>query len=249
MFLDCSVSVVLPTYNEKDSIRRVVEAFQALGIVDEIIIVNNNADPETVAEIDRTTATRIDESIQGYGAACLRGLREAKGDLVALCEPDETFVERDLLKLLEYARDFDVVFGSRTMSELIWDNANMGWFLRVGNWAVAKLMELLFDAPSLSDVGCTFRVVTCDAARYTSENCSVVGSHFSPEMMIALIRQPGYKVVQIPVNYKNRAGESTITGNFWRAFRLGLRMIVLILQKRLRAQRQKAAGPSRRPVG
>lgn len=232
MFLDKTVSVVLPTYNERDSIGRVVEEFQALGLVDEVIVVNNNADPETVAEIDRTTAKRIDESIQGYGAACLRGLREAKGDLVALCEPDGTFIERDLLKLLEYARDFDVVLGSRTMSELIWDGANMGWFLRVGNWAVAKMMEMLFGASSLSDVGCTFRIVNRDAAKQVVERCKVTGSHFSPEMMITLIRSSQFKVIQIPVNYRAREGESTITGDLVRAARLGFVMIGLILRMR-----------------
>ena len=61
------------------------------------------------------------------------GWREARGDIIILAEPDGTFIGRDVLKLLAYADDFDMVCGTRTTRELIWDQANMGWFLRVGN--------------------------------------------------------------------------------------------------------------------
>jgi glycosyltransferase involved in cell wall biosynthesis len=49
-----SVSVVLPTYNEKDSIAGVIRGFENLGVVDEIVVVNNNAAPGTSDEVART---------------------------------------------------------------------------------------------------------------------------------------------------------------------------------------------------
>ena len=76
-----------------------------------------------------------------------------------LCEPDGTFDPSDLLKLLPFTTDADVVFGSRTVQTFIWDGANMDLFLRWGNWFVAKLIEVLFNTNYLSDVGCTFRVM------------------------------------------------------------------------------------------
>ena len=85
----------------------------------------------------------MQEPAQGYGHALRRGLREASGDLVILAEPDGTFVGRDVLKLLAYADDFDMVCGTRTTRELIWTQANMGWFLRVGNLVVAKFLQVL----------------------------------------------------------------------------------------------------------
>ena len=45
------------------------------------------------------------------------------------------------------------------MNDMIWDGANMGWFLRFGNWSVAKLLQILFNTCSLTDVGCTYRLV------------------------------------------------------------------------------------------
>ena len=57
-------------------------------------------------------------------------------------EPDATFLAHDIYKMLAYADDFEVVYGSRTVKELIWQGANMGLFLKWGNYAVAKLMEV-----------------------------------------------------------------------------------------------------------
>jgi glycosyltransferase involved in cell wall biosynthesis len=231
VFLGKSVALVLPTYNERDSIRAVIEEFTALGVVDDIIVINNNAAEGTSEQVATTVAREIHEPVQGYGAAILRGLRETDADLVAVCEPDATFVATDLFKLLEFSRDFDVVYGSRTMNDLIWDNANMGWFLRFGNWSVAKLMEVLYDTASLSDVGCTYRLMDRDAKDLVVKHCRVTGNFFGPEMMIATVKAR-LRIVQIPLNYRDRAGVSSVTGSKIRALRLGLRMIALIFEKR-----------------
>ena len=56
-----TVSVVLPTYNEKDSIRACINQFEATGYVDEIVVVNNNAAPGTSDEVATTSAREIHE--------------------------------------------------------------------------------------------------------------------------------------------------------------------------------------------
>ena len=101
-----------------------------------MVVVDNNSRDRTAEEAARDHRRGwCSETAQGYGHALRRGLREARGDLVILAEPDGTFVGRDVLKLLAYADDFDMVCGTRTTRELIWAQANMGWFLRVGNLA------------------------------------------------------------------------------------------------------------------
>jgi len=93
-------------------------------VVDEIIVVNNNAAPGTSAEVAATGVAReVLEPRQGYGAAIRRGFWEAAGDLILVAEPDGTFRGNDVLKLLAYADDFEVVYGSRTVKELIWKGA------------------------------------------------------------------------------------------------------------------------------
>src|SRR5512132_3859322 len=93
-----TVAVVLPTFRERNSIAAVVKGFEALGIVDDIVVVNNNAEPGTSAEVAATSAREIFESTQGYGSAIQRGLREVDADLICVCEPDATFNPEDLLK-------------------------------------------------------------------------------------------------------------------------------------------------------
>jgi glycosyltransferase involved in cell wall biosynthesis len=231
MWNDRSVSVVLPAYNEEEGIRRAIESFFDSGYVDEVVVVDNNSRDGTAAEASKTRARIVRETSQGYGAALTRGLKEAASDYIVLAEPDGTFVGKDVEKLLAYASDFDMVCGTRTTPELIWDEANMGWFLRLGNIIVAKMLELLFNTCSLSDCGCTLRLVRRDALHRFVDKLTVRGSHFLPEMMI-LARLSGLKIIEIPVNYKGRRGESKITGSWKGTFQTGLRMIGIILRYR-----------------
>jgi glycosyltransferase involved in cell wall biosynthesis len=234
MWNQLRVSVILPTYNEKDSIRAFIESLSRHEVVDEILVINNNATLGTSEEVAGTRAREVFEPVQGYGAAIQRGFDEATGDLIVVFEPDGTFQAHDIHKLVAYAEDFDVVYGSRTVKELIWHGANMGLFLKWGNYAVAKLMEFLFNTTSLTDVGCTVRCVRRQVLKEMRPFFTVKGSFFGPEMMLISIVQLK-KIIQIPVNYSRRIGHSSVTGNKWVAFRLGIRMILLILRYRLKS--------------
>jgi len=226
-----TVSVVLPTYNEMGSIREVVGAFEALGLVDEIIVVNNNAVYGTSAEVAATSAREVFEGVQGYGAAIRRGLAEASGDLVVLCEPDGTFDPADLLKLLPFTTDADVVLGSRTVQTFIWTGANMGLFLRWGNWFVAKVIEVLFGTNYLSDVGCTFRVMRRQVVEALVPRFRLTGSAFGLELLMRSV-VARHSFVQVPVRYRARVGQSAVTGDLRRSVTLGLEMIGLVLRFR-----------------
>nr|WP_202894315.1 glycosyltransferase family 2 protein [Kribbella italica] len=227
------MSVVLPTYNEKDSIADVIRRFDKLGVVDDILVINNNAAEGTSEEVASTNAREIIETKQGYGAAIRRGLREVDTDLVCVCEPDGTFNPEDLLKLLSFSAECDVVVGSRTVANFIWDGANMGWFLQFGNWAVAKMLEVLFNTASMSDVGCTFRVITREHVKTISDRATLDGSAFGLEMLLTSVVTRA-RMVQIPVNYHPRVGVSSVTGDFGKTVTLGLEMIRLILKTRLK---------------
>jgi glycosyltransferase involved in cell wall biosynthesis len=233
-----SVSVVLMTYAERDSIRGVIEGFVATGVVDEVLVVDNNAQEGTAEEVARTSARLVRESAQGYGHATRRGLSESKGDLVVLAEPDGTFRPEDILKLLVYSDECDVVFGTRTTREMIWAGANMAWFLRWGNWAVAKLMEFLFNTSHLSDVGCTYRLLRRELADRVAAEMTVGGSHAGAEIMLLTIAS-GARFVEVPVHYLPRVGRSSVTGSPVRAAAVGLQMIRLTLAFRRRVPRRR----------
>lgn len=226
-----TVSIVLPAYNEEQYIRPAVEDFFASGVVDEVIVVDNNSRDRTAEVAASTRARVVTEVKQGYGNALRRGLREATGDLVIMAEPDGTFIGRDVLKLLAYSEDFEMVCGTRTTRELIWTQANMGWFLRIGNWAIAKMVQFLYGGPSLSDCGCTLRLIRREALAKIQHDLTVGGSHFLPEMVILALKK-NLKIIEVPVNYRGRVGESKITGNLKGTLRTGLRMIGIIIKYR-----------------
>ena len=238
MWHDRTVSVVLMTYAEKDSIRGTIEGFFATGVVDEVLVVDNNAEPGTHEQVAKTAAREVHEPRQGYGFATRRGLAEATGDLIVLCEPDGTFMPDDIFKLLVYSDDCDVVFGTRTTRELLWQGANMGFCLKWGNWALAKVIEVLFNTSHLSDVGCTYRLLRREAVERVRHRFSVGSEHFGPELMLLCLTS-GLRTVEVPVNYLPRVGLSSVTGDFGKAFRLGLRMGVLIVGFRLRTLGRK----------
>lgn len=128
------------------------------------------------------------------------------------------------------------VVGSRTVSNFIWDGANMGWFLQWGNWAVAKLIEVIYNTTALTDVGCTFRVMTNERAKSVLDRSTLNGSAYGLEMLLISVITKA-RLVQVPVNYHPRVGVSSVTGELGKTITLGLEMIALTLRMRLRARR------------
>jgi hypothetical protein len=113
----------------------------------------------------------------------------------------------------------------------------MGWLLRWGNWAVAKLVEILFNTSHLSDMGCSYRLFNRRVADYIAETMKIGQSYAGAEILMLVIVS-GTRFVEIPVNYLPRVGTSSVTGDPVKALLLGLRMILLVLGFRLKAPRR-----------
>jgi len=132
MYRKKKVSVVIPAYNEEENISKVIKDFSK-SYVDEILVVDNNSTDKTEELAKKAGVKVIKEKRQGYGFAIQKGLKEAKGDVIILTEADQTFQGKDMMKLLSYIYDADMVLGTRTCMQLVSKNANMGFFLRWGN--------------------------------------------------------------------------------------------------------------------
>jgi glycosyltransferase involved in cell wall biosynthesis len=238
MYLGKKVSIVFPVYNEKENIKNAIEEFFGHPAVDELIAVDNNSKDGSDVEIKLTSAVYVKETAQGYGAAMRRGMREATGDLIVTVEPDGTFRAADLDRLLVYSQDYDVVFGTRTSRNPVWSGGdpgvNMDFALRMGNWAVAKMLEYLFNGPSFTDVGCSYKLIHRLAYEKIKDTLTVDGNWFSPEYMMRVL-QHKLSVVEIPVQYGARIGTSKITGKRSKAIALGFKMIRFILAERIKS--------------
>jgi glycosyltransferase involved in cell wall biosynthesis len=232
MFKGKSFSLILPAYNEGLDIKDNIESFIAKKIFDEIIVVDNNSSDETAIEIKKTSCKYIEEKTQGYGAAIRKGMSVSTGDYIVLCEPDGTFTAQDIDKFLAYLDNFECVFGTRTFKSLIQDGAKMQFYLRYGNILVAKVLEYLYLGPSLTDVGCTYKVISRNAYDKVKDELKVVGSEFQPELMIRILLK-NIKTIEIPVNYLARKGKSKITYNFFVSLKLAIKMLLLIFSLRI----------------
>jgi glycosyltransferase involved in cell wall biosynthesis len=139
MWKNKKVSVIFPTYNEKDSIRQAIEDFFSSGFVDEIVVVNNNAVKGTDEEVKKTKAKLVYEKRQGYGYAIWKGLQEATGEYLIISEPDGTFEGKDVIKLLAYSDDFDYVIGTRTTREFDMERCKYEFFPKMGKLDSCKI--------------------------------------------------------------------------------------------------------------
>jgi NDP-sugar pyrophosphorylase family protein len=231
-FADYRVSVVIPAYNEEDSIGHVVADFAAAA--HEVLVVDNSSKDRT-AEVARARGARVETvSCTGYGDTIAWGLDHAIGDILVVVEADYSFRAKDLNKFLEYLKDADMVIGTRTTREMIEQGSNMGGLLRLGNIVVGKIIELLWwsQEPRFTDVGCSYRAIWRESWRAIRDRVRAVGPEFSPEMMIEVLRARR-RVVEIPISYHPRlGGESKHSAGLRKVSKTALRMLRLIFAKR-----------------
>ncbi len=118
--MDIKLSVIIPVYNEKDTIREIIQRVQAMNLASEIVIVDDGSKDGTrdiLAELDGQDSLRIilHEKNQGKGAAVRTGLLTAKGDVLLIQDADLEYDPREYPHLLQPIQEglADVVYGSR----------------------------------------------------------------------------------------------------------------------------------------
>ncbi len=234
-----NIVVAMTAFNDEASISNAVQEFKSQPDVRQVIVVDNNSTDKT-AELAATAGARVvSELNQGYGYACMRGLKEAlefpKVNVVVLVEGDMTFAGKDLAKLVPYLDNVDLAVGTRTTQELTTEDSQLDWFYVWGNMFLAKLVQVKFfdikhlGRVRLTDVGCTMRAIRAEALRKIVDKLYVGGHHFSPHMLMAAIAD-GLKVVEVPVTFRKRWGVSKGAGaGRWKGFGIGLQMIWHIL--------------------
>ncbi|MEK7623894.1 MAG: glycosyltransferase family 2 protein [Patescibacteria group bacterium] len=229
MWQNKPVSLVLATYREKNSIRAAIEDFLATGLIDEVIVVNNNAEPGTDEEVKKTPAKLLYETRQGYGYTYQTGMTAATGDYVIVAEPDGTFRGSDVERFLVYAKDFPVVFGTRTNQSSILNGAAMGLTRKLADVFVAKTIEVLYATNSLTDVGCTYKLFNKSAIDQIKGKWREGSPLFATELMLLTITER-IPFIEIPITFGERVGESTLTARFRDLAKWGVKIQWYVIQ-------------------
>jgi len=224
------VVVGMTAYNDELPIGGAVRDFLNHPLVSEVIVVDNNSTDRTSEEARKAGAAVVREEKQGYGYACMCALEEIsrRGDILVLVEGDQTFSANDLDKMIAYLENVDMVQGTRTTRELATPDSQLDVLMNLGNQVVAKLIQLRFWGVRLSDVGCTYRMITKEGYERFRKNLEIGGMHFSAHLIIEASKA-GLKILEIPVTFRKRVGESKGVGGkklrgIWVAMQM-LRMI------------------------
>ena len=233
------IAVAVTAYNDAQATASTVRDFLGQPGVIEVLVIDNNSTDRTAELAVKAGARVIHEPRQGYGYACIRGLAEASrvpnADLVALVEGDGTFAADDLKKFLAYIGQADMVVGNRVVRGLVEPGSQMDYFFTWGNMAVAFLLRLRFwdsqflGVATISDVGCTFRVIHRQALEQILPELTVGGYHFSPHMMLVALRHQ-LTLLEIPITFRRRVGRSKgASQSIWKGLAVGSAMIWHIL--------------------
>lgn len=218
------VSVVLPCLNEEDTVgicvNKIKEVFAKEKISGEIIVVDNGSTDRSRQICESLGVRVVVEPKLGYGAAYLRGLREARASYIIIGDSDNTYDFYDIPKFIECLRKgSDFVMGSRFKGKM--QKGAMSWTHRyIGNPILSGLTRLFFRT-RLSDIHCGMRAFTSSA--YAAMGLSTIGMEFATEMVVAAL-QNNFKICEVPVNYYPRKGESKLMplADAWRHIRFML---------------------------
>jgi glycosyltransferase involved in cell wall biosynthesis len=216
-----AVSVVVPCYNEEVGIALTLGDMP--GIVDEIIVVDNNCTDRTAQVALGMGARVVRETRQGYGAAYKCGFRHAQGDVIVTMDGDGTYPRSFIPVLLDVMLDEDLDF--ITCDRTGHKTQGSGTRLRVfGNWVLGVVQALLFGSGvSDSQSGMwVFRRSILPLIELTSD-----GMALSEEIKIEAFAHPQIDARELPIYYRARVGDSKL--DIWRD---GLHNLLFLFRKR-----------------
>ena len=201
------VSVVIPTYNEAQSIGMVLADIPA-GLVEQVLVVDSDSTDGTAQIARQMGAEVLREPRRGYGRACLTGLAAVKAaDVVVFLDGDYSDRPAEMSRLLEPLREgaADIVIGSRLCGGSM--PGAMPWHAVFGNRLAARLIAI-FTGVCLTDLG-PFRAARYQALTALGLRESTYG--WPVEMIMKGARQ-GLRITEVSVSYHPRIGSSKISG-------------------------------------
>jgi glycosyltransferase involved in cell wall biosynthesis len=204
------VRVIIPAYNEQDSIGKVISEIPA--IVTEIIVVSNNSTDNTESVARNAGATVLKEDQKGYGYACLLGMEhiaktDPDTDIVVFLDGDYSDYPIELLLLIKpiLENNVDMVIGAR-VADLRLPNSMTPQQV-FGNWLATFLMKIFFGA-KFTDLG-PFRAIKYQKLLDLKMEDKTYG--WTVEMQLKALKQ-NLSYVEVPVRYRKRIGISKVSG-------------------------------------
>ncbi|RYM32320.1 glycosyltransferase family 2 protein [Brumimicrobium glaciale] len=221
------VFVVIPAFNEEQSIGKVINDIPHVPRQN-IIVVNNGSTDATQKVVEETGATALFESRKGYGWACLKGcelVEELKGETIVFLDGDYSDYPEQLPRVIApiYQENMDLVIGSRALGNR--EKGSMTVPQHFGNWLASKLLKIFYGV-NYTDLG-PFRAIRFE--RYKSLGMSDKTYGWTIEMQIKAA-QKKMNYCEVPVDYKARIGVSKVSGTIKGAVMAGIKIIFAVFK-------------------
>jgi glycosyltransferase involved in cell wall biosynthesis len=202
--LDLKLSVIIPCYNEKDTVEEIIRRVRAVGLAHEIILVDDGSTDgtrEVLAGIDTGDDLKIilHKRNLGKGAAVRTGFKNATGDVFLIQDADLEYDPREypvLLKPIEEGIS-KVVYGSRFLGG---PRKAMFFWNMVANRTLTLVTNVLYNA-ILSDMETCYKVFRADVIRDIPLRSRRFD--FEPEITAKVLKR-GYRIYEVPISYNGR---------------------------------------------
>jgi len=205
------VDVVIPAYNEEESIGKVLDDIPS-DLVREVIVCNNNSSDQTKAVAIKHGATVVDQKLKGYGNACLKGLahiaeKSDSPDVVVFIDGDYSDHPEEMALLLDpiINDNCEMVIGSRALGNL--EKGSMQPQQIFGNWLATTLIKI-FYRKVFTDLG-PFRAITYDALQRINMQDKDFG--WTVEMQVKAAKMD-IRFKEVAASYRKRIGVSKVSG-------------------------------------
>jgi glycosyltransferase involved in cell wall biosynthesis len=204
------IKVIIPAYNEQDSIANVINDIPKT--VEEVIVISNNSTDNTDLNAKNAGATVLKESRRGYGYACLKGMdyiakKEIKPDIIVFLDGDYSDYPEQLTEIIAPILNDDKDFVIGTRVKKLRESGSMTPQQVFGNWLATFLMKLFFGA-KFTDLG-PFRAIKYNKLLALKMEDKTYG--WTVEMQLKVLKQK-MSYLEIPVKYRNRIGVSKVSG-------------------------------------
>lgn len=197
------LSVIMPIYNEKETIREIINRVKKVDLNKEIIVVDDCSTDGTREVLKKIKGVKVVLHKQngGKGTAIRTGLKYVTGDIIVIQDGDLEVNPQEFIRLMECIKNgADVVYGSRMLGKSYKD-LPLYYKHYLGNKLLNFITNLLYGC-KITDMETCYKMIKTKIVK--SLNLKAKRFDFEPEITSKILKR-GYKIKEIPIGYNPRS--------------------------------------------